>query len=604
MSLKRLAVISAVGSHNSFNNQTISYISSYSGASGSVEQGVIVGHGSGGSGSLRTGGHHQGLQTMRPGANLHGNVNIMLGGAMLSVVITVVCFVCYCCHRNIKKRSNSLYRQQWLDADTNMEIYSVEQCYDPPPNGTSSGGFFMDGSSSTAGDYQSLPTMITASASAINHTTGHHHAQYPSYHQQQHYHQQQQQHHYQYTPYPNGPPPSYDTVVAQDELLASRRKRAYDALPADDTHHTQEEEEDVGQSSSRRCSNHELHECDKQSVYADGATPLLLPKTSRPPGNGDVSVASIVRRPYSDDPDEPTLCRSVVEPDWSEEGDHHRTSCNCPAVVATSGGGEGSIAGPPIYCRNCGYFVATGSPALERRHHRRSHRRNLPIERTRNETLLVDYETPASDVVNRNNVTDDGGTGQTVDTVDIDMRTTMQMVASSSTGPSRRFDTMNNNNASSNSAANETQSSPAASNLSTAPPPQQSLASTVSRRSSSFFGAANSANNNIIIDCSVVIHGDAAPVTGDIIHQCPNTSNQCCNQLDSYLQPGAGDSNGNTDTAVAPVQPAATGPSSSGSPGSLLNENGLVRLDMSQIIDNTGLPTYEAALKLESSGYV
>lgn len=46
---------------------------------------------------------------------------------MLSVVITVVCFVCYCCHRNIKKRSNSLYRQQWLDADTNMEIYSVEQ---------------------------------------------------------------------------------------------------------------------------------------------------------------------------------------------------------------------------------------------------------------------------------------------------------------------------------------------------------------------------------------------------------------------------------------------------------------------------------------------
>lgn len=35
-----------------------------------------------------------------------------------------------------------------------------------------------------------------------------------------------------------------------------------------------------------------------------------------------------------------------------------------------------------------------------------------------------------------------------------------------------------------------------------------------------------------------------------------------------------------------------------------LNENGLIRLDMSQIIDHTGLPTYEAALKLESSGYV
>ena len=45
---------------------------------------------------------------------------------MLSVVMTVVCFVCYCCHRNIKKRSAS-YRQQWFDIDANMEIYSVEQ---------------------------------------------------------------------------------------------------------------------------------------------------------------------------------------------------------------------------------------------------------------------------------------------------------------------------------------------------------------------------------------------------------------------------------------------------------------------------------------------
>lgn len=34
------------------------------------------------------------------------------------------------------------------------------------------------------------------------------------------------------------------------------------------------------------------------------------------------------------------------------------------------------------------------------------------------------------------------------------------------------------------------------------------------------------------------------------------------------------------------------------------NENGLIRMDMSQIIDQTGLPTYEAAIKLESSGYV
>lgn len=35
-----------------------------------------------------------------------------------------------------------------------------------------------------------------------------------------------------------------------------------------------------------------------------------------------------------------------------------------------------------------------------------------------------------------------------------------------------------------------------------------------------------------------------------------------------------------------------------------INENGIISLDMSKIIDRSGLPTYEGALKLESSGYV
>lgn len=35
-----------------------------------------------------------------------------------------------------------------------------------------------------------------------------------------------------------------------------------------------------------------------------------------------------------------------------------------------------------------------------------------------------------------------------------------------------------------------------------------------------------------------------------------------------------------------------------------INENGIISLDMSKIIDMSGLPTYEGAIKLESSGYV
>lgn len=49
---------------------------------------------------------------------------------MLCLVTTILCVVCYCCHRNIKKRTEAAYRQQqhqWLENDPNMEIYSVEQ---------------------------------------------------------------------------------------------------------------------------------------------------------------------------------------------------------------------------------------------------------------------------------------------------------------------------------------------------------------------------------------------------------------------------------------------------------------------------------------------
>lgn len=51
--------------------------------------------------------------------------------AMLAVVATVVFIVCYCCHRNIKRRSESIYRQQWFETDPNMEIFSVEQVMYP-----------------------------------------------------------------------------------------------------------------------------------------------------------------------------------------------------------------------------------------------------------------------------------------------------------------------------------------------------------------------------------------------------------------------------------------------------------------------------------------
>uniref|UniRef100_A0A182NJB6 Uncharacterized protein n=1 Tax=Anopheles dirus TaxID=7168 RepID=A0A182NJB6_9DIPT len=566
---------------------------------------------------------------------------------MLSVVITVVCFVCYCCHRNIKKRSNSVYRQQWLETEANMEIYSVEQCYDPPPSGT--GGFFMDGSSSTGGgDYQSLP-MVT---SAINHAN--HLPQYPYHHQ--HY-PQQQQHHYQYTLYPNGPPPSYDTVVAQDELLAnavSRRKRTL--------LHGEVSDASAGPS-SHGCPEPEAHECDKQHhPGCTGATPLL-PKTRASPRRCGLRTMSRTRndhatsneRRYSDDPgsDEP-LC--AEERAWDDEMTHRdvalddgavggEASCNCPATISI--GRTGGQAAPPIYCRNCGYFVegsgdissttTTAAPSSHSGRTMSANRRPVDsVELTRNDQpLLVDYET--GDDVNRNNLIDDSSPTNTTTTtpvtstlVDIDRLQTMRTTVAASCAESDRLDSANNN-----TPANETENSSAGAR--TAAGSTRLVEGEARQQHATVtpnFSMTNSANNNIITDASARVDVEQQQLhrlissmdhpwesggitgntaTGDnIIHQCPNTSspmsNQCCNQSDSYLQPDDApappptlddQTNGNSrsDSQRQPPEPP-------GGIRSRLGENGLVRLDMSQIIDNTGLPTYEAALKLESSGYV
>lgn len=58
-------------------------------------------------------------------ADLHGNVNILLGGAMLSGVIMMVAFICYCCHKNVRKhRTLQEYSQEYWRAEP--DIHSLE----------------------------------------------------------------------------------------------------------------------------------------------------------------------------------------------------------------------------------------------------------------------------------------------------------------------------------------------------------------------------------------------------------------------------------------------------------------------------------------------
>lgn len=86
-------------------------------------------------------------------------------------------------------------------------------------------------------------------------------------------------------------------------------------------------------------------------------------------------------------------------------------------------------------------------------------------------------------------------------------------------------------------------------------------------------------------------------VCGKDIHVVPETSNGH-DINDNVPSTSGGDMNCNYDESDDDVIDDEDAEFDS------LNENGLIRVDMRKIIDQTGLPTYEAALKLESSGYV
>ncbi|KAI4489529.1 hypothetical protein M0802_011064 [Mischocyttarus mexicanus] len=55
--------------------------------------------------------------------DLHGQVNILLGGAMLSGVIMVLIVICYCCHKNMKKYRPQEYSHYWRPEP---DVHSLE----------------------------------------------------------------------------------------------------------------------------------------------------------------------------------------------------------------------------------------------------------------------------------------------------------------------------------------------------------------------------------------------------------------------------------------------------------------------------------------------
>ncbi|XP_015597666.1 uncharacterized protein LOC107268917 [Cephus cinctus] len=111
MSMKRLAVLAALQTPQySHNNNSLT------GGSYAIQESNMS-NSDGGAG--RAG---------RYETDLHGNVNILLGGAMLSGVVMVVVLVCYCCHRNIRKHRPQEYSQYWrAEPDVHsLEVFTME----------------------------------------------------------------------------------------------------------------------------------------------------------------------------------------------------------------------------------------------------------------------------------------------------------------------------------------------------------------------------------------------------------------------------------------------------------------------------------------------
>ncbi|GLV40442.1 stanley-cup [Carabus blaptoides fortunei] len=101
MSMKRLAILAAVG-QGTLNGTSVTLLSSNMTTT------------SGGGGGRTPG-----------GGSLHGNVNVLLGGAMLSGVILVVFLVCYCCHRNMRKHAPLYPGGSWREPEVPMEVFTL-----------------------------------------------------------------------------------------------------------------------------------------------------------------------------------------------------------------------------------------------------------------------------------------------------------------------------------------------------------------------------------------------------------------------------------------------------------------------------------------------
>ncbi|XP_073811307.1 spermiogenesis-related protein stanley-cup [Musca autumnalis] len=618
----------------------------------------VAGGGGGGGIALITGNSGTGLGGSGYSNGINNNVNLLLGGAMLTLITTILCVVCYCCHRNIKKRTEAAYRQQrqWLENDPNMEIYSVEQCYE------TSGLFVGDSMDGLA----TIPAL--------------HHEPPPSYdavvamqEQQQLLMQQQQQQLLMQQLSNNSPPPGYRSSLDVSCILAARTASltpAVLAMGSTDTNNS------LATTSSLNVRGGAPSRTPPDNVSdCNGNRDILMPTTSTnghmqqvgtflrssaAVANGkqqrhqrQLATANLANFNMKKVLQAQSCCslqRAEVENMWNAAAaalaarSHH---------MASGGGGvDGRTAA-----------VATSSPTLVMNHRKLSnvhhqhqqqmsetsktntpetfgsrylkqqqnyYRRGCPLcgkfryesnlsismesdldnlemegattgntlqhpactERRDSENDKDNCGGSEEDIQNANEDLDEDDECSCVNSKLRKLRKSKHTTNGADV-PSTNHNECNNNN-NPNPQNESTSNGNSQENIELLPVADMNAnaigSSTMAREEElpttalNVFAADNSSNNNN---------------TDDILEEAPSCSHSNRNQLTP--NPRTADSAASNSNSSSP---AASSTKSITIDLNCINENGIISLDMSKIIDKTGLPTYDAALKLESSGYV
>lgn len=452
-------------------------------------------------------------------SNINGNVNILLGGAMLSVVTTVLCVVCYCCHRNIKKRTEAAYRQRWMETDTNMEIYSVEQCYE-------TSGLFLESTEGIAVPAltHEPPPSYDAVMVAMQDTNHHHHNHH--HHQHQHH-----QHHHQQANRIS-PPPDYRSM------------------------------NDVSGSSAANVNE------DSKFITNTGGNVV----------SNSLRIKKVLN------------AQSCCSLQRAEAENLYQLGI---VAAATTSATSGRFTASALGRKSLPYITATQNLAQGRRYgvNQAAYYQGCPLcgkFRYGDDSMSL---------------SSDSGLDQVVVTVDVNNGNTSSAMPSSSVGgdsdtcyctpmqsPTVVDQSNNNNNTVGGDFADDAPHATIDDRTWIAN--EQPMISPHAK----YENIINN-NNNCVADETPTIRDDGA-VTATI--------------LSSSLSPAAG---GSSQAAETTTNEASTSDNHRDTTATnttdnvmleldSINDNGIIRLDMSKIIDKTGLPTYEAALKLESSGYV